>query len=101
MVKDISNVFHHIKNIMRRCCVGGDVAILIFGSFENDGGYCKDSPESTFLVWPFSSIPMMFTSYELIVQYGLVICPVVKTHALGTIVWYARLCTYSSAFLHS
>ena len=36
-------VFHHTKNSVRRCCVGGGMAILIFGSFQKDGGYCKES----------------------------------------------------------
>ena len=37
------NVFHHTKNSVRRCCVGGDIIILISGSFENHVGYCKNS----------------------------------------------------------
>ena len=35
----VYNVFHHTKNSLRRCCVGGDMAILIFGSFQNHVGY--------------------------------------------------------------
>ena len=43
VVKDIGNFFHHTKNSVRRWCVGGDIIILIVGSFENHVGYCKDS----------------------------------------------------------
>ena len=42
MVKEIGNIFHRAKNRVRRCCVGGDMALLIFGSFQKYGGFCKD-----------------------------------------------------------
>ena len=38
----LSIVFHHIKNQVRGLCVGGYISILIFGSFQNHGGYCTD-----------------------------------------------------------
>ena len=39
MVKDTGN----ISNTVRRCCVGGYMTILVFGSFQKNGGNCKDS----------------------------------------------------------
>ena len=35
MLKDIANVFHHTKSQVRGLCVGADIIILIFGSFQN------------------------------------------------------------------
>ena len=43
MMKDIANVFHHIKNQVLGLCVGADIIILIFGSFQNHVGYCTDT----------------------------------------------------------
>ena len=41
MVKGTTNIFHRIKNIVRRCCVGGDMIILLFGPFQKYGGFSK------------------------------------------------------------
>ena len=50
VVKDISNKFHPTTNRVRRCCVGGDMTILIFGSFQKHGGFYKDLVLN--LLWP-------------------------------------------------
>ena len=34
MVKGTGNIFYRTKNRVRRCCVGGDMTSLIFGSFQ-------------------------------------------------------------------
>ena len=42
MVKGTGNNFRHIKNQVRKFFVGGDIAILIFGSFQKFGGFYTD-----------------------------------------------------------
>ena len=41
MVKGTANIFHRAKNRVRRFCVGGDMAVLILGSFQKYGGFSK------------------------------------------------------------
>ena len=40
MVKGIGNIFHRTNNRVRRCCVGGDMAIYFFASLQKYGGFC-------------------------------------------------------------
>ena len=47
MVKGTGNMFRHTlwdhtNNKVRRFCVGGDIVILVFGSFQKFGGFYTD-----------------------------------------------------------
>ena len=42
-IKGTEHLFRRTKNGVHRYCVGGNMVILIFGSFKKHGGFCKNS----------------------------------------------------------